>query len=103
MRSKIVMCLAAVLVLQMAASIRVSGARSIAPASDQSVSAESRRVDAALPDFDIRRDSAGPDLAISSGSPRVQDRLASIERFRAKMGSAGEGLQARLNDGLRFG
>jgi extracellular elastinolytic metalloproteinase len=92
------MCLAAILVLESAASIRVSGARRITPAPDQSVSAEARRIDAALPDFDIRRDSAGPDLTITAKHARTQDRLASIERFRAKMGSAGEGIQTQLNE-----
>ena len=98
MRTKIVMCLAAILVLESAASIRVSGARSITPPSDQPVSAEARRIDTTMPDFDIRRDPAGPDLAITANTPRTRDRLASIERFRSKMGSAGEGLQARLNE-----
>ena len=98
MRAKLVMCLAAMLVLESAASIRVSGARRITPTSDQSVSVEVRRIDAAMPDFDIRRDTAGPDLAITASSIKTQDRLASIERFRTKMGSAGEGLQARLNE-----
>ena len=98
MRTKTVMCLAAILVLESAASIRVSGARSATPASDQSVSVEARRIDAAMPDFDIRRDPVGPDLAITASSLKAQNRLASIERFRAKMGSAGEGLQARLNE-----